>query len=1006
MGNFSHLHLHSTYSTLDGIARIDELVSRAKELGQKALVLSDHGSTSGLWVFQKEAKKQGIKPILGTEFYYQRENDDGNGHLVVLAKNNIGLQNIFKLQEYAYVNNFYKKPRIDWNTLIQFKEGLVVLSACLASTFSQYIMNQQYDEALEWASKFKEEFGNDFYLEIQPNGIPEQWEVNKHTISIANKLGIKYVATNDVHYVYKDDCFPHEVQLAMQTKKKMNDPKRWSFPTNDFWLRSREEMIQGFNGTGISDEDIQIGLDTTQEIVDKCNAEIIPGKYLPSYYDVPEGMTSRNLLAKRIVEGAREKGFIKDKNYMLAVQSELDVIDEEGYSDYFLIVQDYITSARARGETVGDGRGSASGSKVVYLMDITRLEPSKHNLLFERFLAPGRVPDVDVDFSNQDAVFKDLQSKYGEDSVARIVTFGTMTPKAVFRKVMSTFDHDINEINYLSKQIPDGIPDIETACTVSDALGQAQKDFPIEFKVMSRLQFTISHEGKHAGGIVVYNDLSKYAPIKTVGDDRNDRIIAFDMDVVHEMGLYKFDILGLETVGIINSTLKSIKEITGQEVNLYTIDYDDKNVYDMLCTGDVSGVFQLNNQRQKIIEQQPRNFVDLIAINALIRPGTGDFDEYIARRGGKEYFLHPDREYYMRETEGTIVYQEQFLLDAQTFAGWDIAYADNHIRKNRNILEDYDLRDKFYKDSKERGYDEATIEGIWSDIVNATGSYSFNKSHSATYGMTAFQTAWLKHYYPNEFYASLMSFENTDGDGQTAISSYIAELKDRGIIVNPPDINVSNENFVVTDKGINYRITAITHIGESAIKGIMAIRPILSLSDLLERRKKKDVKSNTIVNLIKAGCFDFENPNRAEMMYQFLMSQRKPKQIKEEYEVERLEWNDKLKCKWEKDALGLYLSVHPMEKYGFKPLSSFDENQYDVLQGGEIADIRIFNDKNKNEMAFVNIDTLYGIVKVIIFASTWDKKEIRECIIEGNIIMVKGKKSGNSVLLNEVEMLE
>lgn len=391
MGNFGHLHVHTTYSTLDGMAKINELVARVKELGQTFCACTDHGSTSGLWNFQKECVKEGIKPILGTEFYYQRENDGGNGHLVVLAKNNKGLENIFKLQEYAYVSNFYKKPRIDWKTLIKHKEGLIVMSACLASTICRYIIDREYKNAEEWAYKFKEEFGEDFYLEIQPNGIPEQWEVNKNIIGIANKLHIKYVATNDVHYVYKDDAFPHEVLLAMQTKKKMNDEKRWRFSTDDFWLRSREEMIEAF--VGLSPKEINIGLDTTQEIVDKCNASIKPGKYLPSYYDVPKGMTSRELLAKRIMEGAKLKGFSKDKDYMLAVQKELNVIDEEGYSDYFLIVQDYVTSARARGEVVGDGRGSGAGSKVVYLLDITRLEPSAFNLLFERFMAKGREPD-------------------------------------------------------------------------------------------------------------------------------------------------------------------------------------------------------------------------------------------------------------------------------------------------------------------------------------------------------------------------------------------------------------------------------------------------------------------------------------------------------------------------------------------------------------------------------------------------------------------------------------
>lgn len=998
---FSHLHTHSTYSILDGMAKLNELVSRTKELGQTSIALTDHGSTSGLWEFQKECNKQGIKPILGTEFYYQRESDDNNGHLVVLAKNDKGLENIFKLQEYAYVENFYKKPRIDFQTLVKHKEGLIVTSACLASTFAQHIMNGEYEYAEEWAYNFKEEFGDDFYLEIQPNAIPEQWEVNKHTIAIANKLDIKYIATNDVHYVYKDDAFPHEVLLAMQVKKKMSDEKRFKFNTQDFWLRSEEEMRENF--VGINDEDITIALETTQEIVDKCNAEIKPGKYLPSYYDVPEGITSRQLLAQRIMEGAKKKGFSTNKEYMTAVQQELNIIDEEGYSDYFLIVQDYIRSARERGEGVGDGRGSASGSKVIYLLDITRIDPNEFDLLFERFMAHNREPDVDCDFSNQENVFKDLQDKYGEDSVARIVAFGTMTPKAVFRKVMSTFEHSQNTINYISKRIPNDAKSIKEELKTNQTIKDASEKYPLEFKVISRLEGIISHESQHAGGVVVYKNLSKYVPIKTLSDNRNDRICAFDMDMLHELHFFKFDILGLETVSTISNTLNSIKNTTGEEVDLYSIDYNDEKVYDMLCKGDVSGLFQISNQQEKVIKQQPRNFKDLIAINSLIRPGVGDFNEYTARREGKEYELYEERESYLKETEGLITYQEQFLLDAQVYAGWDIAFADKNIRKNKDILNDYELRDKFYLDSLSRGWEKEKIEVVWNEICDAvSGGYSFNKAHSASYAMTSFQTAYLKHYYPNEFYASLMSAE----EEQSKISDYIAELKLRGIIVNPPDINVSSDEFVVTEKGINYKLSTITNVGNNALKGIKKIRPIISLSDLLERRTKSEIRSNTIVNLIKAGCFDFENTNRAELMWQFEMSLRTKTQIKENMQLPKYEWNDKIKCQWEKDALGLYLSVHPMEKYGFKPITDFEDGDYNALQGGEITEVNIFNDKNNNEMAFIMIDTLYGIVKVIMFASVWSNEEKRDCIKEGNIILVKGRRSRNDILLNEVEVLE
>ncbi len=388
---FGHLHVHTHYSILDGMCKMEELLTTAKSLGQEFIAITDHGSTSGLWEAQQLGKKIGIKVIFGTEFYYQRENDGENGHLIVLAKNDKGIENIFKLQEYAYVHNFYYKPRIKWEMLKQHSEGLIVSSACIGSTFAQHIIKGNIMEAIEWARKFKDVFGEDFYIEIQPNEIPEQLTVNQHSIRIAKQLGIKTIATNDVHYVLENDTFAHEVLLALQVNKKMSDEKRWKFSTNDFWLKSEEEMIATFHG--ISESDVKIALNNTSEVADKCNGYLKRGKYLPKFYNIPENQTERKLLVKEVIDGARRKGFIKNKEYMESVQNEIDIIDRNGYSGYFLIVQDYVRSARQRGIIVGDGRGSGAGSKVAYLTDITRVEPSRYNLLFERFMADGRSPD-------------------------------------------------------------------------------------------------------------------------------------------------------------------------------------------------------------------------------------------------------------------------------------------------------------------------------------------------------------------------------------------------------------------------------------------------------------------------------------------------------------------------------------------------------------------------------------------------------------------------------------
>ena len=618
MCNFGHLHTHSEHSTLDGMGKIRELIATAKSLGQEFIAITDHGTTSGLWEAQQIGDELGVKVLLGCEFYYQREIDNKNGHLLVIAKNDMGLKNLFKLQEYAYVHNFYYKPRINYDILKQFAEGLIVTTACLGSPFNQYLLKGDMVGAKEFAKKFKELFHDDFYIELQPNQIPEQHTCNLASIRIAKQLGIKMIATNDVHYTFESDCFPHEVLLALQLNNKMSDEKRFRFSTNDFWLKSEEEMVETFEG--LDPDVVREALATTREIADKCTARIKKGKYLPKYYDIPDGKTERDLLVQRVIEGAREKSLNTDKNFMKDVQNEIDVIDRNGYSGYFLIVQDYVTTAKRNNIIVGDGRGSGAGSKVAYLTDISAIPPHEFDLLFERFMADGRSPDFDVDFSDQDAVFDDLQRKYGVENVARIVAFGRMTPKAVIRKVLNAFEHPPYVINPITKLVPDLCRDLEKAYVVSPELLIYKKKYKTEWEVIERLANIISHESQHAGGVIIYPDLSSILPIKTNGNDRTKRIVGFDKYMLEDLGHYKFDILGLETLPVLRRTLDSIEQATGVALDLNTLNYEDQDVYDMLCRGDVSGVFQLNNQAQKVMEQQPRNFRDLIAINALIRP--------------------------------------------------------------------------------------------------------------------------------------------------------------------------------------------------------------------------------------------------------------------------------------------------------------------------------------------------------------------------------------------------
>lgn len=925
-------------------------------------------------------------------------------YLLVLAKDNQGLENIFRMQEIAYVYNFYRKPRINWDILREHHEGLIVTSACLGSTFNQLIVQGDILGATNWARKFKDLFGEDFYIEIQPNSLPEQYVANTGAIRIARQLGIKLVATGDVHYTYESDAFPHEVMLAMQVKKKMSDENRFRFTTNDYWIKSEEEMVQTFSN--LPQDAVHEAIVTTREIANKCSARIESGHYLPKFYDVPEGRTERELLVKNVMVGARERGLATDRAFMQDVQREIDVIDRNGYSGYFLIVQDYVTSAKRNGILVGDGRGSGAGSKVAYLTGITEIPPHEFDLLFERFMADGRTPDFDVDFSDQDGVFTDLQHKYGVENVARVVAFGTLTPKAAVRKVLNTFDHPMSEQNAISKLIPDEAQSLAQAFEMSPDLEHYRRKFKTEFDVIERLEGVISHESMHAGGVIIYPDLSRYVPIKTISEDRSKRIVAWDKYMLEDLGHYKFDVLGLETLPTVRRTLDSIRETTGEDIDLNRIDYEDPEVYAMLCKGDVSGVFQLANQAQKVMEQRPKDFRDLIAINALIRPGTGDWVEYTARRKGKTWTVHPDRLPYLKETEGLITYQEQFLLDCKTIAGWDIAFADKKVRKNKDIRNDEELRNQFIADAVARGYDETDATSIWKEIEDSVaGGYSFNKSHSASYARLSYQTAWLKCHYPQHFYASLMSSEKTDGGGQDAIAGYIAECKQRGIQILPPDIRYSAGDFLVSGDGIQYRITTIKHVGQSAIDHIEYLRPIGSFADFMARREKSIIKQNVLVNLIKAGCFDFDNPNRAELLWQVDRLNRTKTQIKKGYEPPQYEWNDRVKAEWERDVLGMYLSVHPMERYGFRPFSSYAEGSQ-CIAGGEVYDMRVFNDKNGNEMAFVWINTLFGNVKVTIFQSTWSKPGIQEVMQMYNLVLVRGRKQGDGILLDSAEVLE
>ena len=999
--SFCHLHVHTEYSVLDGLSKIEEMIIRAKEMGQKAIAVTDHGSTSGLFDLVQYGKKHDMHVVMGTEFYY-KHSDDKRGHVVALAQNQKGLENIFKMQELSYVKHFYYKPQITWQVLCEHKEGVIVTSACLANEICQYIIEGRTDLARNTARMFKKEFGDNFYIEIQPNSIPEQFTVNKELVKIADEMNIKLLATNDVHYINEDDAFPHEVLLALQTNKKMDDEKRFKFSTNDFWLKSEAEMQEGLSY--LSSDVINCALNNTEKLALSCNATLEFGDYLPHFHTIPEGKDERQMLADII--NNNYKSVIVDKGkhsskYIKDVQHELDVIDRNGYSGYFLIVQDYVNHARNNNCIVGDGRGSGAGSKVAYITGITRIDPEEYDLLFERFMADGRQPDFDVDFSDQELVFKYLQSKYGIENVARIRAFGTMTAKAVTRKVLSCFGHEQSFISKINGFMPKRISfTLDEAIEESPDLKRFSERYAKEFEVIKRLEGVKSHDSKHAGGVIICENMNTILPIVSNGNNREDRIVGFDKKMLEELGHYKFDVLGLETLPVLKNTLDSIKLLTGEDVDLHEINYEDENVYHLLSNGDVSGVFQLANQGHLLKSQKPNCFKDLIAINALLRPGVGDFTEYIARRNGKPYTLHPKRTH-MIETAGIMTYQEQYLLDCKVFAGWDVAYADKHVRKNKDILSDDVLMNKFYKDSVANGIDIKDAVEVWDEIQNAvSGGYGFNKSHAASYAMISYQTAWLKYYYPIQFYAALMTSEGND---QTKVSNLIAECKEKRIPILPPDINISDDTFKPTKNGIRYRITTVSCVGDSAIKHINSLRPIDGLGDMITRGEKRYIKKNVVINLIKAGCFDFEGKTRAELLWEFDMFNRTKTQIKNEEVLPKYEWNEDIQGVWEFESLGMYLTRHPMEKYSFKDLLEYHNNDIATI-GGQIVDVAEIRDKNGNLMAFITISNQYGNTKCIAFSSLW-KGKTKDMLTMHNVVMIKGKRSDDCCLINEVEVL-
>ena len=1035
--NFTHLHVHTEYSLLDGSNKIKEYVARVKKLGMDSAAITDHGVMYGVIDFYKEAKAQGIKPILGCEVYvapgsrFDKEagnNEDRYYHLVLLAENNEGYQNLMKIVSIGFIDGFYYKPRVDIETLETYHEGIIALSACLAGEIPRYIMRGMYEEACKSALRYQNIFGkNNFFLELQDHGMPEQKQVNQSLLRMSREMGIELVATNDVHYTYAEDVKPHDILLCLQTGKRLSDEDRMRYEGGQYFVKSPEEMAMLFPYAPEA-------LENTYKIAQRCNVEIEFGVTKLPKYDVPEGYTSWEYLNKLCWDGFAERypddtGKLRDQ-----LTYELSIIQKMGYVDYFLIVWDFIKYSRDHGIAVGPGRGSAAGSLVSYTLGITNIDPAKYQLLFERFLNPERVsmPDIDVDFcfERRQEVIDYVVRKYGKDRVAQIVTFGTLAARGVLRDVGRVMDMPYAFVDSIAKMVPQEL---------NITLDRALKTNP-EFKTLydtneqvkelvdmsMRLEGLPRHTSMHAAGVVISQKaVDEYVPLSRAQD--GSLTTQFTMTTLEELGLLKMDFLGLRTLTVIQNAVRMAEQGHGCKIDVDHIDYNDKAVLDSLGTGKTDGVFQLESTGMKnfMKELKPQSLEDIIAGISLYRPGPMDFiPQYIRGKNHPETITYdcPQLESILEPTYGCIVYQEQVMQIVQKLAGYTLGRADlvrRAMSKKKAAVMQQERQNFVYGNEAEgvpgcisRGIPENVANKIYDDMIDFA-KYAFNKSHAAAYAVVAYQTAWLKYYYPVEFMAALMT---SVIDNSTKVSEYILTCRQMNIGILAPDVNESESAFSVSGGAIRYGLNAIKSIGRPVIESIIAERkaggPYVDLSDFIHRLPGKDVNKRVVENLIKSGAFDSFPANRRQMMliYGQIMdeaAQKKKTELagqmslfdfaaeedKEAFKVKIpvvAEYNKGDLLAFEKEVLGFYISGHPLEEYEEQWKRGISHVTTDFLPpeegelpkvhdgeratvGGMITSKTMKATKTNKMMAFITIEDLVGTVEVIVFPRDYEK---------------------------------
>mgnify|MGYP001095997777 FL=1 len=1052
---FTHLHVHTEYSLLDGSSKIKEITSRAKELGMKSLAITDHGVMYGVIDFYKAAKEVGIKPILGCEVYVAPgsrfdkqpgESESRYYHLVLLAENNTGYKNLMKIVSRGFTEGFYYKPRVDYEVLEQFHEGIIALSACLAGEVQRYLARGMYEAGCEAAKRYEGIFGKgNFFLELQDHGIPEQKYVNPQLIRMSQELGIDLVCTNDVHYTYAKDADAHDILLCIQTGKKVTDENRMRYDGGQYYLKSPEEMAELFPY-------VPQALENTCKIAERCNVEIEFGVTKVPHFEVPQGFDSWTYLNHLCNEGMKRRYPDADEEKKKRLEYELSVIHKMGYVDYFLIVWDYINYAKTHGIAVGPGRGSAAGSIVSYCLGITDIDPIKYSLIFERFLNPERVsmPDIDVDFcyERRQEVIDYVVEKYGKDCVVQIVTFGTMAARAVIKDVGRVLDLPYAMVDNIAKMVPREIGiTIDKAIQENPDLRNAyENDAQVHDLIdkSKRLEGLPRHASMHAAGVLISQKaVDEYVPVATGADGAV--VAQFVMTTLEELGLLKMDFLGLRTLTVIQDAEKLARK-KNPEFSIDNINYEDKNVYDMISTGKCEGIFQLESAGMKnfMKELKPQSIEDLIAGISLYRPGPMDFiPQYIKGKNnpGDITYDCPMLEPILKPTYGCIVYQEQVMQIVRDLAGYSLGRSDlvrRAMSKKKTSVMEKERQNFIYGNPEENvpgcisnGIDEKTANKIYDDMIDFA-KYAFNKSHAACYAVVAYQTAYLKTYYPVEFMAALMTsvVDNTD-----KVAGYIYACRQMNIQMLPPDVNTSDMEFSVEDNAIRFGLSAVKSLGRPTIKAIIDERNksrFTSMQDFISRLYT-DLNKRTLENLIKSGAFDTFGNNRRQMMSVYArMLDNEAKQGKDaisgqmslfdlvdeseksQFEIKMPDVSEYTKediLAFEKEVLGVYVSGHPLDEYAAmwkKHISAMstdfeldDETGEPKVKvdskatiGGMIMAKSVKPTKTGQLMAYLTIEDLVGTVEVIVFPRTFSTYRN---IIEGtDKLFITGRVNANA----------